>query len=243
MVKDEDPSVIACDSCGVWYHGCPCGGLSQDDVTVMGRIRGCRWICSVCHNDDFFTSKTKLKSLIAMKEFKISGISIQNSLDEIKTKLEPTHKTPNAPPSGEPTCREILLSCLVEDKGAFHSSFEADDFKLKEVFQRIGEPMLSIETTRQLGRPQRDLKRPRPLLVCFTSESDPGKSLSRAYKLKSYPVPLFFSKSLNKEDQATRRKLLEKRYPKINNENVPRGKLRSKGFKLVRNGIGANLQK
>ena len=127
MVKDEDQSGIACDSCGVWYHGCSCAGLSQDDVTVMGRIRRCLWICSVCHNDDVFTSEAKLNSLIAKKEFKISVKSIQNSLDEIKTKLEPTHKVPKTPPSGETTCREILISGLVEDKSDFHSSFEADD--------------------------------------------------------------------------------------------------------------------
>ena len=72
---------------------------------------------------------------------------------------------PKTPPSGEPSCREVLIRGLVEDKGDFHSSFEADDCKLKDVFQHIGEPMLSIETTRQLGHPQRDSKRPRPLLV------------------------------------------------------------------------------
>ena len=62
---------------------------------------------------------------------KVSVKSIQNSFDENKTKLEPTHKGPNAPHSGEPTCREILISGLVEDKGDFHPSFEADDFKLE----------------------------------------------------------------------------------------------------------------
>ena len=129
---------------------------------------------------------------------------------------------PKAPSSGEPTCREILISGLVEDKGDFHSSFEAADFKLKEVFQHIGKPMLSIETTRRLGRPRRDSKRPRPLLVSLTSEWDARKSLLRTYKLKSYPVPLYFSKSLNKEDKATRRRLLEKRYQMIDNENVPK---------------------
>ena len=70
--------------------------------------------------------------------------------------------------------------------------------------------MFSIETTRRLGRPQRDSERPRPLFVRFTSEWDARKSLSKAYKLKSYPVPLYISKSLKKEDQATRRKLFEK---------------------------------
>ena len=163
MVKVEDPSGIVCVSCGVWYHGCSCGGLSQDNVTVMGRIRGCLWICSVCLNDDVFTSEAKLNSLIVKKEFKILVKSIQNSLDEIETKLEPAHKVPKAPPSGEPTCREILISGLVENKGNFHSTFEADDFKMKEIFQHIGEPMLSIETTRRLGRPQRDSKSTRPL--------------------------------------------------------------------------------
>ena len=81
MVKDEDPFGIARVSCGVWFHGFSCAGLSQDDVTVMGRIRGCLWICSLCHNDDVFTSEAKLNSLIAKKEFKSSVISIQNSLD------------------------------------------------------------------------------------------------------------------------------------------------------------------
>ena len=134
MVNDEDPSGIACDSCGVWYHGCSCAGLSQDDVTVLGGIRGCLCICSVCHNDDVFLSEAKLNSLIAKKEFKNSGKSLQNFLDEIKTKLEPTHKMPKTPPSGEPTFREILISGLVEDKGEIHFSFEADDNKMKEVF-------------------------------------------------------------------------------------------------------------
>ena len=154
-------------------------------------------------NDDVFSSEAKLNSLIA----KILVISIQNSLDEIKTKLEPTHKVSKCSPSGEPTCREVLISYLVENKGDFHSSFEADDSELKEVFQHSSEPMLSIETTRRLGRPQRDSKRPRPLLVHFTSEWDARRSLSKAYKLKSHHVPLYFSKSLNKEDKATLRKL------------------------------------
>ena len=73
--------------------------------------------------------------------------SIRHSLDESPTKLEPTHKEPKAPPSGEPTSCEIQISALVDDKADFHSSFEADDYKLKEVFQYIGQPMLSIETT------------------------------------------------------------------------------------------------
>ena len=108
---------------------------------------------------------------------------------------------PKVPPSGEPTFREILISGLVEDKGDFHSSLEASDFKLKEVFQYICEPMLSIKATRRLGRPQRDSKRPMPLLVRFTSEWDARKSFMKAYKLKPYPVPLQFSKSLHRKSK------------------------------------------
>ena len=56
-------------------------------------------------------------------------------------------------------------------------------------------------------------------------------------------MPLYFSKSLDKEDQATRRKLLAKRYQMINNENVPKEELRIKGLKLMRNGVEVNLRK
>ena len=120
--------------------------------------------------------------MIAKKEFKISGISIQNCFDEIKTKFEPTHKVPKTRPSGEPTCREILISGLVEDKGDFHSSFQADDFQSKEVFQHNGEPILSLETTRQLGHPQRDSKREMVLmLTCkFDCKSNIALSMSKA---------------------------------------------------------------
>ena len=61
------------------------------------------------------------------------------------------------------------------------------------IIAAVFETCFYIETTRRLGRPQRDSKRPRPLLVRFTSELDARKSLSKAYKLKSYPVQLYFS--------------------------------------------------
>ena len=127
-----------------------------------------------------------------MIELKTSVKSIQHSLDESTTNIEPTDKEPKAPPSGEPTSRGIQIGALVDDKADFQSSFEADDFKLKEVFQHIGQPMLSFETTRRHGRLQRDSGKRRPLLVRFTSEWVALKILSKAHKLKSYPVPLFF---------------------------------------------------
>ena len=95
MVTDSDPCGIACDYCGVWYPGCSCAGLSQDDV--MGIISGCFWICVVCQNDDVFISEAKLNSQIVTKEIKTSVKSIQNSLDEIKTNLEPIKKVRKAP--------------------------------------------------------------------------------------------------------------------------------------------------
>ena len=173
-------------NCSGWFHG-SCAGLSKDDVAAMGRISGCLWICTSCRNDDVFQSEAKLTSLSATKEIKISVNSIQNSLIEIKKSvLEPLKVATKAPPSGDSTTfREILISRLVEQKGDFHSSFEADDSKLQEVFQHIGEPTLSIEATRRLGRPQRDSNRPRPLLIRFTSEWDARKCLSKGYKLKN----------------------------------------------------------
>ena len=243
VVKDDDESGIACDNCSGWFHG-SCAGLSKDDVSAMGRISGCLWICTSCRNDDVFQSEAKLTSLSATKEIKISVNSIQNSLIEIKKSvLEPLKVATKAHPSGDSTTsREILISGLVEQKGDFHSSFEADDSKLQEVFQHIGEPTLSIEATRRLGRPQRDSNRPRPLLIRFTSEWDARKCLSKGYKLKTYNAPVYISKSLNKEEQATRRKLLEKRYQMINVEKVPKEELRIRGLKLLRNGAEVNDQ-
>ena len=81
MVRDEDPSGIACDSCDVCYQGCSCAGLSQDDVTVMGRIRGCLWICSVCHNDDVFTSEAKLNLKFRLNQFKILLMKLKQNLN------------------------------------------------------------------------------------------------------------------------------------------------------------------
>ena len=87
MVKDDYTSDIACDYCGVWYHGCSCAGLSQDDVTVMGRISGCLCICSVCHNDDVFTSEAKLNFWLLQKNIKFRWNQFKILLMKLKQTL------------------------------------------------------------------------------------------------------------------------------------------------------------
>ena len=76
----------------------------------------------------------------------------------------------------------------------------------------MDEKTLKIESTRRLGQPKADMSRPRPLLIRFATEWDARKCLSKSYRLKNYHERIFISQSLNKEDQATKRKLLQKRY-------------------------------
>ena len=97
----------------------------------------------------------------------------------------------------ESLSREIIINGFVEDKGTFKSSFEA-------------------------GQPKADMSRPRPLLIRFASEWVARKCLSKNYRLKNYHERIFISQSLSKEDQATKRKLLQKRYERINSHGVPR---------------------
>ena len=81
IVKDGDKSGIACDNCGVWYHGA-CAKLSQEDVTLMGRIKGCLWLCDSCLNDDVFNSEAKYNPIIDAKIMKSGMKQIQNSMNE-----------------------------------------------------------------------------------------------------------------------------------------------------------------
>ena len=106
----------------------------------------------------------------------------------------------------------------------------------------MDEKTLKIESTRRLGQPKADMSRPRPLLIRFATEWDARKCLSKSYRLKNYER-IFISQSLKKEDQATKRKLLQKRYEMINSDGVPRDEIKVNGLKLFRNGAEVIFQK
>ena len=88
FVNDGDKSGIAFDNCYVWYHGA-CASLSEEDVTKMGKIKGCLWLCDSCLN--VFNSEATYNPVIDTKTQKCMQ-SIQNSLTGIKTTLRPTQE-------------------------------------------------------------------------------------------------------------------------------------------------------
>ena len=234
VVKEVDKTGIACDNCFTWYHG-TCVGLSEQDVSTLGRISGCLWMCNACLDDNVFNSEAKYTSVITNQTVKNTMKNIQNTLDEmkatLKTPLEPgkSHETQSA------ISREIVITGLMEEKGDAHSLIEADNNKLQDVLKYLDNSNFNIENTRRLGQYKKESTGPRPLLVRFSSEWNVRKCLSRAYKLKNFPSKIFISNSLSKDDQATKRKLLEKRYQLIS-EGVPREELRIRELKLLRNG-------
>ena len=200
IVKDGDKSGIACDNCAVWYHGA-CAKLSQEDVTLMGRIKGCLWLCDSCLNDDAFNSEAKYNPIIDAKIMKSGMKQIQNSLTEIKSALRPSPEPVKIIDHDYSLSREVIINGLVEEKGDFNSTFEADNSKLQSVFNHMEEASLNIDSTRRLGKPKGDTSRPRPLLVRFTSEWDARKCLYKSYKLQSFHERVFLSQRLNNEDQ------------------------------------------
>ena len=138
--------------------------------------------------------------------------------------------------------REVIIKGVVEEQGIFHSSFEADNSKLHIVFNHRDGTTLKIDSDRTLGKSKDDMSRTRLLFVLFTSEWDARKCLSKSYKVKNYHERVFISKSLNKDDQAAKRKL-QKRYEMINTDRIPRKEIKIKGLKHFRNGTEDTLQK
>ena len=125
-VKDVDKFGIACDNCSLWYHGA-CASLSEEDVKLIGRIKGCLWLCDSCLNDDIFNPEAKNNHIVDAKKLKRSMKSIQNSSTEIQSALRPTPEPVKKHVNEESKFREIIINGLVENERTFKSSFEADN--------------------------------------------------------------------------------------------------------------------
>ena len=86
-------------------------------------------------NDSIFSPEAKYNHIIDAKKMKSSMKSIQNS--EIQSALRPTPEPVKKHVYEKSLSREIIINGLVEDKGTFKSSFEADNSKLQEVFNHM----------------------------------------------------------------------------------------------------------
>ena len=121
-VKDNDSTAIGCEKCSAWFHG-QCVGLSPDDVATMGKIQ-------------------RQESLI----------EITKSIKETVENVDPTKTSSNVPVNSRinnshraNTCEnEIIIDGVCEDNGQFTSNIEAEEAKVAEIFDHIGEENLSL---------------------------------------------------------------------------------------------------
>ena len=139
VVKEVDKTGIACDNCSTWYHG-TCVGLSEQDITTLGRTSGCLWMCDACLDDNIFNSEAKYTSVITNRTVENTMENIQNTLDEMKATL----KTPLEPGNSESAIsreiqsaisRKSVIPGLMEEKDDAHSLIEADNNKLQGVLK------------------------------------------------------------------------------------------------------------
>ena len=184
IVKEGDKSGIACDNCPLWYHRA-CASLSEEDVTLTGRIKGWVWLCESCLTDDVFNSEAKYNPIIDTKITKSGMKSIRNSLTEIKSALRSTPKPVKTHDSESSLSHEVIINGFVDETGTFNSSFEADKSKLLNRYNYMDETTLTMESTRRLVKPKGDVSRPRPLLVSCIPEWDAKKFLSKFYTLRN----------------------------------------------------------
>ena len=158
-------------------------------------------------------------------------------MTELQSAITPTPEPVKTHDNENSSSCEVIINGLVEDKGTFKSAFEADNCKVKKVFNHMDETTLKVDSNRELEKPKGNMSRPRPLTVRFTSERDARKRLPTSYKLKNYHERVFISKSLNKIDQATKQKFFQKRYEMINTDRITRVEIKTKGLKFLRSGI------
>ena len=229
-VKDNDSTAIGCEKCSAWFHG-QCVGLSPDDVATMGEIRGCFWLCSGCLEGNIFTSQAKFELII--QNTKSIKETVEN-VDPTKTTLSnvPVNSRINNSHRANTCENEIIIDGVCEDNGQFTSNIEAEEAKVAEIFDHIGEENLSICQMYRLGKANRQQGRPHTLLVRLSFEWNARKCLAKSYKLKNFKEKIFISKSLNQEEQILKCNSFKKRYDMINNEKVPRVELKIRGLTL-----------
>ena len=92
------------------------------------------------------------------------------------------------------------------------------------------ETSLEIDSNSRFEKPKGDMSKTRYLLVGFTSEWIVETIFTKFYMLKRYQERVSISQSLNKDDQATKRRLLQKRYELIKTDKRPKEEIKSKGL-------------
>ena len=80
--------------------------------------------------------------------------SIQNSLTETNSAFRPTRESMKIHDNENKISCEVVIIGLIEEKGTFHFSFEADSSKLQNVCNHMDETTFKIDSTRRIGQPK-----------------------------------------------------------------------------------------
>ena len=108
----------------------------------------------------------------------------------------------------------------------------------------MDEATLKTDSTCRLSKSkaQRRFVETNTLIVRFTSEWDARRTFFKSYNLKNYHERVSISQSMTKDDQATERELLQKRYEMIIIDAITREKINN-CLQLFRNGIEVTFLK
>ena len=222
----------------------------------MGRAIGCLWICSSCRDNDAFKSEAKSNSLLAIKELKISVNSVQNSLTEIKTKLEPAREInkpkdietdlvkdnklpPNAPfqLKIDNLAEANVEQVSPENRASAILNHEMD--AVNEVLTHL-EESLQIMDIKRLGKFVRNKERPRAVILTLSSAWDVRKILSKAPKMKNFHKPIFINRMLSPEEKLIENRILQIRRDLLN-QGTERSLIKIRDLKLFVDGKEIDL--
>ena len=156
-----------------------CVRITADVVSSMGRGRGCCWLCGGCRKGDVFKSEAKFELVIKKHEV------LHDVMNDIKNLIQTTGSTtsnniPNNNTQSNSSCNEIIIDGICEDRGDFTSNVEAEEAKVSEILEYIGESNINISQMHRLGKSKSSERRPRPILLRLSSDWDVRKCLAKA---------------------------------------------------------------
>ena len=173
-VKDGDKSGIVCDNCSPWYNG-TCKRLSEEDIKLMVRIKGCSWLRDSWLNDDIFNPKPEYNHTIDAKQLVWNPFNVPH-LKSKKLSHNTNSRTCQKRVNGESLPREIILKVLLRIK-----EFSIHLLKLTTLNYRKRQYWSKWTKNSQkrlyarLCQSKADMSTPNPLLVRFTSARDARK--------------------------------------------------------------------
>lgn len=255
-VTECKDSSVQCFKCKVWFHQ-NCAKLNSSALNALDKHTGLLWVCPPCKSlvDELFSESSDSQTGKAVLESKI--VSIAQDLSSLKEKtsmlsdsmlnLNSLIGQKPAPPSGptndqssgssgSSTSRrfEIRIQGVPEcNENSFAKRTEHDESEMSRILHTLGESSSNqVASLFRLGKFVKDARRPRSILVKFTSEWAARKCLAKSHLLKNFEYPIFVSKSLSKEEVIQEKTILKKRYELISAGTHQKAHFKIRNLKL-----------